>query len=92
MRRSTFDLITSAVGLLLAALLLVAGGLLFWAYHFVNTQVQQQLTEQQIVFPAAGSAALKALPAGDAAAMSVYAGGLGFWHRRRTPAEAQLNG
>jgi hypothetical protein len=76
MRRTTFDLITSAVGLLLAVLLLVAGGLLFWAYHFVNTQVQQQLTEQQIVFPAAGSAALKTLPADDAAAMSVYAGQL----------------
>lgn len=76
MRRTTFDLITSAVGLLLAVLLLVAGGLLFWAYSFVNTQVQQQLTAQQIVFPAAGSAALKALPADDASAMSVYAGQL----------------
>jgi hypothetical protein len=76
MRRNTFDLITSSVGLLLAVLLLVAGGLLFWAYSFINTQVQQQLTEQQIVFPAANSAALKALPADDAAAMSVYAGQL----------------
>ena len=76
MRRNTFDLITSSVGLLLAVLLLVAGGLLFWAYSFINNQVQQQLTEQQIVFPAANSAALKALPADDAAAMSVYAGQL----------------
>ncbi len=76
MRRMTFDLIASAVGLLLAVLLLVAGGLLFWAYSFVNTQVQQQLTAQQIVFPEANSAALKALPAADAAAMSVYAGQL----------------
>ena len=76
MRRMTFDLIASAVGLLLAVLLLVAGGLLFWAYSFVNTQVQQQLTAQQIVFPEANSAALKALPAADAAAMSAYAGQL----------------
>jgi hypothetical protein len=38
--------------------------------------VQQQLTEQQITFPAANSAALKTLPADDAAAMSVYAGQL----------------
>jgi hypothetical protein len=76
MRRNTFDLITSSVGVLLAIILLVAGGLLYWAYDFVNSQVQQQLTEQQIVFPATGSLALKTLPAADAAAMSVYAGQL----------------
>jgi hypothetical protein len=76
MRRITFDTIASSVGLLLAVILLVAGGLLFWAYDFVNSQVQQQLTEQQVVFPAVGSAALKALPPDDAAAMSVYAGQL----------------
>ena len=51
MRRMTFDTIASAVGLLLAVLLLVAGGLLFWAYSFVNNQVEQQLTEQQITSP-----------------------------------------
>ena len=76
MRRMTFDTIASAVGLLLAVLLLVAGGLLLWGYSFINTQVQQQLTEQQITFPATGSAALKALPPDDAAAMSAYAGQL----------------
>jgi hypothetical protein len=74
MRRRTFDLITSSVGILLVVLLLVAGGLLMWAYSFTNNQVTTQLTEQQITFPAAGSAALKALPASDAAAMSQYAG------------------
>jgi hypothetical protein len=73
-RRRTFDLITSSVGILLVVLLLVAGGLLMWAYSFTNNQVTTQLTEQQITFPAAGSAALKALPASDAAAMSQYAG------------------
>jgi hypothetical protein len=76
MRRNTFDTITSSVGVLLAVILLVAGGLLLWAYNFVNSQVQQQLTEQQITFPPANSAALKALPAADAAAMSAYAGQL----------------
>ena len=74
MRRRTFDLITSSVGVLLAVLLLVAGGLLIWAYTFVNNQVTTQLTEQQIVFPAANSAAIKALPPADAAAMTQYAG------------------
>ena len=74
MRRKTFDLITSSVGVLLAVLLLVAGGLLIWAYTFVNNQVTTQLTEQQIVFPAADSPAIKALPPADAAAMTQYAG------------------
>jgi len=56
--------------------LLVAGGLLLYGYNFVNDQVTQQLTEQQITFPAADSAAIKALPPDDAAAMKVYAGQL----------------
>jgi hypothetical protein len=74
MRRRTFDLIASSVGMLLAVLLLVAGGLLTWAYTFVNNQVTTQLTEQQIVFPPANSPAIKALPPADAAAMTQYAG------------------
>jgi hypothetical protein len=74
MRRRTFDLIASSVGMLLAVLLLVAGGLLTWAYTFVNNQVTTQLTEQQITFPPANSPAIKALPPDDAAAMTQYAG------------------
>jgi hypothetical protein len=76
MRRKTFDLISSSVGVLLAVLLLVAGGLLTWAYSFTNSQVTTQLTDQQIVFPAAGSPSIKALPPADAAAMTQYAGQL----------------
>jgi len=74
MRRRTFDVIASSVGVLLAVLLLVAGGLLIWAYTFVNNQVTTQLSEQQIVFPAASSPAIKALPPADASAMTKYAG------------------
>jgi hypothetical protein len=76
MRRITFDTIASAIGLLMAVILLVAGGLLYWAYDFTNTQVQQQLAQQQIIFPAADSAAIKALPPDDASAMNAYAGQL----------------
>src|SRR5215469_790790 len=65
MRRRTFDFLASSVGVLLAIVLLVAGGLLLWGYNFVNDQVTQQLTEQQITFPPA-----------DSAAMKVYAGQL----------------
>ncbi len=49
-------------------------GFAFWASGFATGQVQTQLSEQKIVFPAAGSPALTALPAPDAAAMTVYAG------------------
>jgi len=74
MRRRTFDVLVSSVGLLLAVVLAVAGALLIWAYSFVNSQVTSELSAQKIVFPAANSAAIKELPPDDAAAMSVYAG------------------
>src|ERR1700726_4318642 len=49
-------------------------GFAFWGSGFATGQVQTQLAAQKITFPAAGSASLKALPAADAAAMTVYAG------------------
>ena len=49
-------------------------GVGYWAHNFTHDQVRSQLSEQQIVFPTAGSAALKALPATNASAMSQYAG------------------
>jgi len=76
MRRRTFDVLTSAAGLVLAVVLLVAGGLLLWGHSFVDSQVHNQLAAQKIVFPAASSAAIKALPPADAAAMKQYAGQL----------------
>jgi hypothetical protein len=45
-----------------------------WAHTFTHDQVGSQLSEQQIVFPAANSAAIRALPTADAAAMKQYAG------------------
>jgi hypothetical protein len=58
MRRRTFDALLTTSGVLVAAVLLVAGGLLTWAHSFVNDQVTNQLSSQQIFFPAAGSSAL----------------------------------
>lgn len=58
MRRRTFDALLTTGGLIVAAILLVAGGLLTWAHTFVNDQVTNQLTNQQIYFPAKGSPAL----------------------------------
>lgn len=76
MLRRTFDLLASGAGLLIAVVLIVAAALMTWGYTFVNNQVSSQLTSQKITFPAAGSAALTALPAADKAAVSQYAGQL----------------
>jgi len=58
MRRKTFDALLTTGGLVLAAVLIVAGVLGMWAHNFVDNQVRTQLVQQQIYFPAAGSAAL----------------------------------
>ena len=58
MRRKTFDAILTAVGGVVVVVLLVAGGLLMWGYSFANSNVHNQLSEQQIFFPAKGSSAL----------------------------------
>ncbi|MEO6503363.1 MAG: hypothetical protein ABIQ09_15820 [Jatrophihabitantaceae bacterium] len=55
MKRRTFDLLASVAGLFLAALLVVAGSLLYWAHDFVGDQVHSQLSAQQIYFPAKDS-------------------------------------
>lgn len=59
MKRRTFDVMMSLVGLFLAVVLLVAGGLLTWASSFIGTQVHDQLAAQQIYFPPEGSPALE---------------------------------
>lgn len=74
MRRRTFDLLVSGAGVLLAAVIFVAAGLMTWGHEFINDQVSSQLSSQKIIFPAADSAAIKALPPSDAAAMKQYAG------------------
>ena len=74
MRRKTFDLLAVIGGLVLTVVLTVAGGLLLWGHNFVGDQVHTQLAAQKIYFPPASSGAIKALPAADAKAMTVYAG------------------
>jgi hypothetical protein len=58
MRRRTFDALLTTGGLVLAAVLIVAGVLGMWAHNFVDNQVRTQLVQQQIYFPAAGSPGL----------------------------------
>ena len=71
MRRKSFDTLISFTGLLIAIVLLVAGGLLAWASVFIGNQVHDQLAAQKIFFPAAGSAAVKG---SEFAAMRQYGG------------------
>ena len=71
MRRRTFDTLVSVAGLLIAFVLVVAGGLLAWSSSFINGQVHDQLAAQKIFFPPAGSDAIKGP---QFAALQQYAG------------------
>ncbi|MEO7422151.1 MAG: hypothetical protein ABIU87_07140 [Ornithinibacter sp.] len=53
--RSSFDKLISWTGLVVAAVLLVAGGLLVWASSFATTNVHDQLASQQITMPVAAA-------------------------------------
>ena len=55
MKRRTFDGILTAVGAGLTIFFVVAGSLGLWAYSFANSNVHNQLAEQQIVFPPAAA-------------------------------------
>jgi len=71
MRRRTFDALATTAGLLIAGLMLVAGGLLTWGHNFVTNEVRTQLVAQKIVFPPASSDAVKGP---EFAAMRQYGG------------------
>lgn len=70
--RSTLDKLISGTGLLLAAVLLVAGGLLTWANVFIGDQVEEQLIAQDIVMPE--GPALEGLSDEDVDALEEFAG------------------
>ena len=55
MRRKTFDTLLSVTGLALAAILLIAGGLLTWGSTYVHNTVHNQLAAQKISFPPAAA-------------------------------------
>lgn len=71
MTRRTIDLLLSWTGLVVAVVLLVAGGLLVYGSTFVTNQVHDQLAEQKIFFPPADSPAVKGP---EFAAMRQYGG------------------
>ena len=51
MQRKVFDVLASAAGILMVLMLVIAGVLLMWGYSFANSNVHNQLAEQQITFP-----------------------------------------
>lgn len=55
MRRRTLDALLTTGGAIVAAVLLVVGGLMTWASTFVADNVHEQLVAQRIYFPKAGS-------------------------------------
>jgi len=71
--RATLDRLISIGGLLLAVVLLVAGGLLVYASVFIGNEVHDQLAAQKITMPT-DETGLANLPQEDKAAMEPYAG------------------
>jgi hypothetical protein len=55
MKRRTFDMLLSAGGLVVVAVLVVAGSLLAWGTRYIDSNVHSQLAAQQIVFPPASA-------------------------------------
>jgi hypothetical protein len=55
MRRKTFDLIASGIGLGLTFTLVLAGALLLWASVFTSNEIHNQLAMQDVSFPAASA-------------------------------------
>jgi hypothetical protein len=70
--RSAFDKLISWTGLALAAVLIAAGGLLVWANSYIDNQVHDQLSMQDITMPSGD--ALASLPEADQNALKPYAG------------------
>jgi hypothetical protein len=54
-KRKTFDMVLTAGGGVLVLVLLAAGALGVWGYSFANSNVHNQLAEQQITFPPAAA-------------------------------------
>ncbi|HEX3297397.1 MAG TPA: hypothetical protein VHR85_11340 [Nocardioides sp.] len=71
--RATLDKLISWAGVLLAAVLLIAGGLLTWASSYIGGEVHDQLASQHITMPT-NETGLADLPAADRAALDQYAG------------------
>ena len=57
--RKKIDKALTSIGLVAVVVLFIIGGLAWWAYSFVSTNVKNELSSQKIYFPAANSVQLK---------------------------------
>jgi hypothetical protein len=71
MDRRFVDYFVSWTGLIVAIVLLAAGGLMVWGHVYINNQVHNQLASQKIFFPPKGS---PAIAGPQFVAMQKYAG------------------
>ena len=72
--RKAIDKVFVLLGSAAMVVLVIAGALLWYGYSFASGMVKDQLTAQNIYFPASDSAAFKALDPEDQAAIKPYAG------------------
>jgi hypothetical protein len=72
--RRVIDKVFILLGAAMTVVLLEAGGLAFYGYHFATSSVKSELAQQQVYFPPKGSAAITTLPQVDQTAMNKYAG------------------
>ncbi len=70
--RASFDKLISWTGVLLAVVLLVAGGLATYAYFYIGNEVETQFGMQDITMP--DGQALQSVPQADQDALKPYAG------------------
>lgn len=72
--RKAIDKVFILLGSGAVVVLAVAGAVLWYGYNFATGMVKDQLAAQKIYFPAADSAAIKALDDADRKAVEKYAG------------------
>lgn len=72
--RKAVDTVFILLGLAATIILLVAGSFAWYGYKFATNQVQTELSEQKIFFPAKDSPAIMALPESDQKEINTYAG------------------
>jgi hypothetical protein len=72
--RKIIDKVFVLLGVVMAVVLVIIGGLAWKASSFAKSSVETQLKSQQIFFPPKGSAAIAELPANDQKQMNKYAG------------------
>lgn len=72
--RKAIDKVFILLGAGAVVVLLGAGSLLLYGYSFATGMVKEQLSAQQIYFPAKDSEAFRALPSEDQAEVEKYAG------------------